>query len=106
MGATDQFEQTRAAAMAGLTDLETSLVAHGFSVEVERKFWALTVTNRADRTAPKRSKRLQLAADDNGRLDWFWVRDGSPDVEPLCPIKAIDHAVEAIAHALRPAAHQ
>ena len=97
---TDPIEVVRAAAMAHLRELETTLTAHGFTVEVEAKFWALTATNDADKLAPARSQRVQPAADHSGNLNWYWATPRSDDVELLCPSAAIAEATERIARAL------
>lgn len=100
---TDPIKEVRAAAMTRLTELETALVAHGFSVKVETKFWALTATSRSDRLSPSKSMRLQLAADHQGSLNWYRRSEGADDVELMCPAAAIAEVTERIAHELRAA---
>lgn len=100
---TDPIKQVRDVALARLTDLETTLVAHGFSVEVEAKFWALTATHAADLRGPRRSQRVQLAADDGDgkHLHWWYQKQtGDTDVERLCPADAVAEVGEVVARAL------
>lgn len=97
---TDPIKEVRNVALARLADLETTLVAHGFSVEVEAKFWALTATSPADMRGPRRSQRVQLAADHAERLHWYRKQTGDTDVERLCPADAVAEVGEVIARAL------
>ncbi|MCW2900424.1 MAG: hypothetical protein JWO67_2689 [Streptosporangiaceae bacterium] len=97
---TDPLGEVREEVHAQLHELETRLVAHGFRVEVEEKFWLLRVTHSADKLSPARSVRVQIATGPGRRLDWYWVRDAIEDVEHLAPAAAIAEVTEAIARAL------
>jgi hypothetical protein len=103
---TDPTGEIRAEVATRLDELTTALTAHGFSVLVERKFWLLTATHQADKLAPKRSRQVQLATDENVRLHWYWTPSRTASVQRLCPAAAIAEATEHIAHALRSAAHR
>jgi hypothetical protein len=102
---TDPIDRTRAEAIDRLRELETALIAHGFTVEVEAKLWALTVTTRAELLSPARSQRVQVATDGTAALSWYLVSPGSEEhlvqCERLCPAAAIAEATERIAHELR-----
>jgi hypothetical protein len=98
--AIDPAGEVRKMALARLADLEVKLVAHGFSVEVEAKFWALTATSPADMRGPRRSQRVQLAADHAERLHWYRKRSEGDDVEQLCPGDEVAEVGEVIARAL------
>ena len=99
----DPIGEVRKVALARLADLETRLVAHGFSVEVETKFWALTATSPADMRGSRRSQRVQLAADHAERLHWYRKQTGDTDVERLCPADAVAEVGEILARALNQA---
>lgn len=103
---TDPIGEVRKAALARLAELETVLVAHGFSVEVEAKFWSITASHAADARGPRRSHRVQLAADGAEQLHWYRSQGDAADIERLCSGDAIAEVSEIIARALRPAAHQ
>ena len=100
----DPIDVDRATALAQLGELETTLIAHGYSVEVERTFWVLTITQRAEVLSPAQSQRVQIACDPAGDLHWYLARDG--DLEQMCPAAAIAEAVELITAALRKAARR
>jgi hypothetical protein len=97
---TDPIGDIRQVVLDRLADLETLLVAHGFSVEVEAKFWALTASCAADSRGPRRSQRVQLAADHAERLHWYRKQAGDTDVEQLCPADAVAEVGEVIARTL------
>jgi hypothetical protein len=97
---TDPIGEVRKLALARLAELETRLVAHGFSVEFERKFWALTASSPADVRGPGRSQRVQLAADHAERLHWYRKRSDEADIERLGPADAVAEVSEVIARAL------
>ena len=99
----DPIGEVRKMALARLADLETRLVAHGFSVEVEAKLWALTATSPADMRGPRRSQRVQLAVDHAERLHWYRKQAGDTDVERLCPADAVAEVGEILARALNQA---
>ncbi len=103
---TDPTAAVRAAALERLGDLETALTAHGFAVEVEVKFWALTAVSRAEKLSPARSQRVQLALDPQGGLNWYWAPSARDDIELLGPASAVDKTVELIASALHKAGRQ
>lgn len=97
---TDPLEEIRPVVTARLRDLETALVAHGFMVETEAKFWQLIARHRADRIGPARTVRVQLSADHAGRLHWYWLRAGVEDWERLEPADAIAATTERLARML------
>ena len=98
---TDPLDEVRGEAIAWLRELETSLVAHGFTAEVEEKFWLLRATHPADKLSPARSLRLQVAMGPGRSLSWYWVKDAIEDTQYLAPAAAIAEVVEAVAVALR-----
>lgn len=102
----DPIGEQRQRALTLLRRAQTHLIGHGFRVELEGKFWALSITHEADKLAPARTLRVQLAAGSTERLQWWWVRDAIEDVEFLAEGIEIDRVIERIAHELRPAAHR
>lgn len=98
---TDPLDEVRDEALAWLRELETSLVAHGFTAEVEQKFWGVRVTHSADKLSPARSLRLQVVPGPGRALSWYWVKNAIEDTQHLAPAAAIAEVTEAVARALR-----
>jgi len=100
----DPTKEGREHAAASLRRLETVLIAHGFTVEVEVKFWQVLVCAAAEKLVPVRSQRVQLAPDPTGALNWYFVlpapADELPDLELICAEDAVSEAVEIIAGAM------
>lgn len=103
---TDPIAEVREQVAARLRELETALVAHGFTVGVETKFWRLDVHARADRLALARTQRVQLAPGPAGTLTLYWhlVLPGEVEGvlrnERIAPEEDIRGAAERIAQAL------
>ncbi|MDN3357796.1 hypothetical protein [Actinomadura sp. DC4] len=101
---TELTKEDQARAVARLHDLETVLIAHGFTVEVEAKFWQILVCAAAEKLVPVRSQRVQLGPDPAGALNWYFVfpvaADELPQLELICSEDAIPEAVEIIADAM------
>lgn len=96
----DPLGELRPVALARLEELETILVAHGFTAEVQAKFWAVTAHAAADTRGPRRSRRVQLAADLADDLHWYWRPRGVEGIEQIGPAGAVGGVVEIIARAL------
>jgi hypothetical protein len=103
---TDPIGKVRGQVTARLRELETALVAHGFTVEIETKFWMLTVHAAADKLGPERSQRAQVATDAAGQLNWYFVPQPADDpelmqCERICPAAEVSEVTERIARALK-----
>lgn len=101
----DPIEKIREQVVDRLHRLETGLVAHGFTVEVETTFWCLTASARPDKLGGRRSQRVQLALDGHDRLHWYFVVEteveGVVRTDLIGPAHAVSVTVERVAKALR-----
>lgn len=84
-----------------LDELNTTLTARGFRVEVDRKLWAVTVQN----PAAKDLKQVVRLGGNDGQPYWFWEwsgpeRDSPPEFEPMCPAHAVAEAAERVTRVL------
>jgi hypothetical protein len=97
---TEPLGELRPAARERLDELRVALAAHGFAVEVERVFWRLTATHAADTRGPRRSCRVQLGADQDDALSWYWRPGGIDELTQIAPAEAVSDVAETIARTL------
>lgn len=97
---TEPLGELRPAARKRLDELRVTLAAHGFAVEVEMVFWRLSATHAADTRGPRRSCRVQLGADQDDALFWYWRPGGIDALTRIGPAEATREVVEVIARAL------
>lgn len=104
---TDPIADVRRQVAARLHELETALIAHGFTVvTVDVMLWSLDVRAAASTVAPAQTRRVQLAPASSGELalSWYLVLpgpvDGVPDTELIGAEDDIGGVVERIAQAL------
>lgn len=103
---TDPISDVRKQVAGRLDELGTALVAHGFTVQIEAKFWRMEVRSRADRLAPARTQRVELAPDPSGELSLSWhlvlpgAGDGISRHELIGPEADVPGAVERIVQEL------
>lgn len=110
------LDPTRATAISRLRELETTLTAQGFKVDVEEKFWSLVATNEAATVADmsplaraygplKLVQRVQVAVDGDGALGWYWqwsgpTRDAPGEYEYIVPVGEVEEVARRVARVL------